>query len=338
MTNGCICSALREDLLKQLQEIANVNRFNYLLFERTGISEPLLVASTFNFRDENGNSLSDISIHDTMVTVVDAVNLIKYYNSKDFIKDRGEQFDENDNRTPVDFLVEQIEFANVILINKIDLICNQELRTVEEITRGLNARAKIIKTKHSQVYLKEVLGSQLFNFEEAKDHPLWAHEHDDLKNHSPETEEYGIRSFVYVARKPFDPIKIYNFFNEDWAEIFRPKGFFWIASRPHYVREVFQAGALARHQGIGRWWATVLKERWPQEISFKNTIDKYYNEEYVNRRQEIVISGLTDQISEKYIRSKLDACLVQDYLNVSCYDNTSKDPFPNWFTESVNQD
>ena len=338
MTNGCICCTLREDLLNQVRELAYENRFDYLLIESTGISEPLPVASTFDFRDEDGSSLSDISLLDTMVTVVDSANLIKNYSSTDFIKDRGEGLDDNDNRTLVDLLVEQIEFANVILLNKIDLVSKDELKTVEGIIRGLNAKAKIIKTKHSQIDLKEVLGSKLFNFQEAKEHPLWAQELYNLKDHVPETEEYGIKSFVYNARQPFEPAKIYNFFNEEWPGILRSKGFFWIASRPDYVGEVSQAGAFVRHQGIGRWWMSVPKERWPTELHFRNTINKYWDEKYGDRRQEIVFIGLIDLMDEQNIRQKLDSCLVKDFLKSEHLYQSLKDPFPQWFKETNNKD
>ena len=209
MSNGCICCTLREDLLEQVRELAEDSRFDYLLIESTGISEPLPVATTFDFRDEKGKSLSDVSKLDTMVTVVDAANLIRNYSSTDFLRDRGESLGEQDERTLVDLLVEQIEFANVILLNKIDLISEKQLKTVKAIIRGLNAKAKIIETKLSKVDLKEVMDTNLYNLEEAQDHPLWAQELYNPEQHVPETEEYGIVSFVYRARDPFDPKKIH---------------------------------------------------------------------------------------------------------------------------------
>ena len=286
MSNGCICCTLREDLLMQVRELATEGRFDYLLIESTGISEPLPVAATFDFRDEDGNSLSDVSQLDTMVTVVDAANLIKQYSSTDFLRDQGESLGEADERTLVDLLVEQIEFANVILLNKIDLITSAELRTVKAIIRGLNARAKIIDTTQSIVPLDEVLHTNLFNIDEAQEHPLWAQELYNFKDHVPETEEYGITSFVYRAREPFDPGKIHNFFNQEWPGVVRAKGFFWIASRPEFVGEVSQAGAFVRHQGIGRWWASVPKARWPEGADFEKVMDNYWDEAFGDRRQE----------------------------------------------------
>lgn len=298
MSNGCICCTLREDLLMQVRELASEGRFDYLLIESTGISEPLPVAATFDFRDEDGNSLSDVSQLDTMVTVVDAANLIKQYSSTDFLRDQGESLGEGDERTLVDLLVEQIEFANVILLNKIDLITSAELRTVKAIIRGLNARAKIIDTTQSIVPLGEVLHTNLFNIDEAQEHPLWAQELYNFKDHVPETEEYGITSFVYRAREPFDPDKIHNFFNQEWPGVVRAKGFFWLASRPEFVGEVSQAGAFVRHQGIGRWWASVPKARWPEGADFEKVMDNYWDEAFGDRRQEIVFIGLASEMSQ----------------------------------------
>tara|TARA_X000000950_G_C13879546_1_gene646307 strand:- start:902 stop:2125 length:1224 start_codon:yes stop_codon:yes gene_type:complete len=337
MSNGCICCTLRDDLLLQVRELASQKKFDYLLIESTGISEPLPVATTFDFRDEDGNSLSDVSRLDTMVTVVDTANLIKNYSSTDFLKDQEENLGQDDERTLVDLLVEQIEFANVILLNKIDLVSKAELKTVEAIVRGLNAKAKIIKTKSSQVEIEEVIGSGLFNLEEAKEHPLWAQELYNFTNHVPETEEYGISSFVYLAREPFDPVKIHKFFNEEWPGVIRSKGFFWIASRPDFVGEVSQAGAFVRHQGIGRWWVSVPKERWPRGDDFEKVIKRHWNKDFGDRRQEIVFIGLTNQMSKKKITEKLNSCLDKNYFNTNVRSKTYLDPFPAWFQNENNK-
>ena len=331
MSNGCICCTLREDLLTQVRELASEKKFDYLLIESTGISEPLPVATTFDFRDENGNSLSDVAKLDTMVTVVDSAKLIKNYSSTDFLNDRGESLGEDDRRTIVDLLVEQIEFANVILLNKIDLISNEELKTVEAIIRGLNTKAKIIKTKLSKVELKSILGSGLFNLEEAQEHRLWAKELYNFKDHKPETDEYGINSFVYYAREPFDPKKIHDFFNQEWPGVLRTKGFFWISSRPDFVGEVSQAGAFVRHQGIGRWWATIPEDRWPKKDTFQKSIEKYWNNEFGDRRQQIVFIGLKSEMDVKNIKEKLDNCLIKNYLSNPSFYQKYLDPFPIWF-------
>ena len=331
MSNGCICCTLREDLLMQVRELASEGRFDYLLIESTGISEPLPVAATFDFRDEEGNSLSDVSRLDTMVTVVDAANLLKNYSSTDFLREQGESLGDDDERTLVDLLVEQIEFANIILLNKVDLITDSQLKTVKAIIRGLNAKAKIVETTQSKINLDEVMNTGTFNLEEAQEHPLWAQELYNFKDHIPETEEYGITSFVYRARAPFDPDKIHAFFNQEWPGVVRAKGFFWLASRPDYVGEVSQAGAFVRHQGIGRWWDAVPKERWPDSAEFKAMLDGLWDQFYGDRRQEIVFIGLSAEMDQQAISARLDACLVDNYLFDEADFKTVNDPFPLWF-------
>lgn len=331
MSNGCICCTLREDLLEQVRQLSKEKRFDYLLIESTGISEPLPVATTFDFRDENEQSLSDVSRLDTMVTVVDAANLIKNYSSTDFLKDKGEVAGEADERTLVDLLVEQIEFANVILLNKVDLVSEKELKIIRAVIRGLNAKAKIIETNHSKVAMNEVMNTNLYDLKEAQNHPLWAQELYNPDDHTPETEEYGVTSFVYRARDPFDPEKIHSFFNQEWPGVIRAKGFFWISSRPNFVGEVSQAGAFVRHQGIGKWWAAVDEEQWPDDKSFKLNINKIWAKGYGDRRQEIVFIGLKNEMNESLIKNKLDGFLIKNYsINLA---NTLKykDPFPEWF-------
>ena len=331
MSNGCICCTLREDLLEQVRQLSKEKRFDYLLIESTGISEPLPVATTFDFRDENEQSLSDVSRLDTMVTVVDAANLIKNYSSTDFLKDKGEVAGEADERTLVDLLVEQIEFANVILLNKVDLVSEKELKIIRAVIRGLNAKAKIIETNHSKVAMNDVMNTNLYDLKEAQNHPLWAQELYNPDDHTPETEEYGVTSFVYRARDPFDPEKIYSFFNQEWPGVIRAKGFFWISSRPNFVGEVSQAGAFVRHQGIGKWWAAVNEEQWPDDKSFRLNINKIWAKGYGDRRQEIVFIGLKNEMNESLIKNKLDGFLIKNYsINLA---NTLKykDPFPEWF-------
>lgn len=335
MSNGCICCTLREDLLKEVRALAEDKKFDYLLIESTGISEPLPVAATFDFRDENGASLSDVAQLDTMVTVVDAANLIRNYSSTDFIKDRGESLGEDDKRTLVDLLVEQIEFSNVIILNKTDLVTPDELSTVRSIIRSLNARAEVIETTQSKVNLKSILHTGKFNIAEAQEYPLWAEELYNFKNHVPETEEYGIRSFVYRARHPFDPQKLFAFFNQSWPGIIRSKGFFWIASRPDFVGDMSQAGAFVRHQGMGRWWASVPKERWPESDEFYKELQENWSEEYGDRRQELVFIGLKNEMDENAIRKQLDNALVEKYLEAPELWRKLEDPFPKWFQESA---
>lgn len=333
MSNGCICCTLREDLLMQVRELAQEDKFDYLLIESTGISEPLPVATTFDFRDEEGQSLSDVAELDTMVTVVDAANLVKNYSSTELLKDQGESLGDEDERTLVDLLVEQIEFANVILLNKVDLISSEQLKTVHAIIRSLNAKAKVITTQHSKVDYHEVINTGLFDLEEAQNHPLWVQELYHFKDHVPETEEYGITSFVYRAREPFDPAKIHAFFAEEWAGVVRAKGFFWLSTRPDFVGELSQAGAFVRHHGLGKWWAVVPKEDWPEGDEFDHMVRQQWDEHYGDRRQEIVFIGLKADMDQADLCKRLDACLIPDFLQSTERYSLLADPFPQWFEE-----
>lgn len=335
MSNGCICCTLREDLLVQVRELADEGKFDYLLIESTGISEPLPVATTFEFRDEDGQSLSDVADLDTMVTVVDAANFIKHYSSTDFLKDQGESLGEEDERTLVDLLVEQVEFANVIVLNKVDLVSKEELATVNSIIRGLNTKAKIIETTLSQVDIDQIMDTGLFDLEEAQENPLWAQELYNFKDHVPETEEYGIGSFVYRAREPFNPEKLHAFFNETWPGVVRAKGFFWLASRPGFVGEMSQAGAFVRHQGIGRWWAAIPKNEWPQSELFDEMMKKHWSDEYGDRRQELVFIGLINEMDEAAMRKKLDDALVKNHSDDLGEFIKGNDPFPEWFQQAA---
>lgn len=330
MTNGCICCTLRDDLLREVKNLAQAGRFDYLVIESTGISEPLPVATTFDFRDEDGESLSDVAKLDTMVTVVDGANFLQHYASRDFLKDHGESLGDEDTRTLVDLLVEQIEFANVIVLNKIDLMNPQDIDTVRAIIRGLNAKAKILETKNSRLPLEAVLSTGLFNLEDAQEHPLWAQELYTPEAHKPETEEYGIQSFVYHAKAPFDPKKIHKFFSSEWPGVVRAKGFFWLATRPDFVGELSQAGAFIRHQAIGRWWAAIPKAQWPVGPEFEDVLRRYWTKEYGDRRQEIVFIGLKGEMQETVLRAALDACLVPGYKDAPERWRNALDPFPKW--------
>lgn len=332
LSNGCICCTLRDDLLKEVRRLAAERRFDYLLIESTGIAEPLPVATTFEFRDENGQSLSDVARLDTMVTVVDAAHLLKDYSSRDFLRDRGEVAGEGDERPLVQLLVEQLEFADVIVLNKVDIASPQDLAAARAIIRSLNADARIIETSHGRVEPSDILDTNLFDFENAHRHPTWLKELNGFKHHVPETDEYGISSFVYRARRPFVPEKIHAFFNSGWPGVVRAKGFFWLASRPQWVGEVSQAGALVRHEAIGYWWAAVPKKNWPTEESLLGRIDKGWHKIWGDRRQEIVFIGTREMNPDK-IRADLDACLLaiaeNTRVDISLWRGLP-DPFPEW--------
>jgi len=329
MTNGCICCTLRDDLLKEVRALAGQNRFDYLLIESTGISEPLPVASTFQFRDENGQSLSDVARLDTMVTVVDAANLLKDYASSDFLSDRGEQAGPGDDRALVDLLVEQIEFADVVVLNKASTASAADRDAARKIVVALNPDARLVETDFGRVPTDTVLGTGLFDFDKAEQHPLWFKELNGFGDHVPETEEYGIRSFVYRARRPFDPEKLHAFINRQWPGVVRTKGFFWLATRSEFVGEISQAGALVRTGKRGLWWSAVPRGQWPDHAEWHEAMKPYLDPVWGDRRQEIVFIGC-DPMNEVRIRAELDHCLVDASSFTPGKWRDLVDPFPSW--------
>jgi G3E family GTPase len=329
MTNGCICCTLRDDLLAEVRRLAEMNRFDYLLIESSGISEPLPVATTFDFRDENGLSLSDVARLDTMVTVVDAANLLKDYASEDFLADRGETAGEGDTRTLVELLVEQIEFSDVIVLNKTGAASPDDLRAARQIVGSLNSSARIVETDFGRVELADILGTGRFDFEKASEHPLWFKELHGFRDHVPETEEYGIRSFVYRAKKPFHPARFKAFLGDTWPGVVRAKGFFWLATRPHHVGELSQAGALVRSGRLGLWWAAVPRQHWPQDPAAVEAIASTSDPVWGDRRQELVFIG-ADPMDEAALRRRLDACLVEAETFEPARWANLPDPFPLW--------
>ncbi|WP_435655240.1 zinc metallochaperone GTPase ZigA [Brucella pituitosa] len=329
MTNGCICCTLRDDLLKEVAQLASQDRFDYLLIESTGISEPLPVAATFEFRDEKGESLSDLARLDTMVTVVDAANLLKDYSSSDFLRDRGESLGDEDERTLVDLLVEQIEFADVVVLNKVSTSSAEERDLARKVIKSLNPDAKIEEVDFGQVSLDSILDTRLFDFNRAHEHPLWYKELHGFHEHVPETEEYGVHSFVYRARRPFDPARFQSFFDRSWPGVVRAKGFFWLATRPDYVGELSQAGALVRTNKRGRWWSAVPRSYWPVEPEWHQAMQPYLDAEWGDRRQEIVFIGVSPMDKANMI-AELDTCLVPEQFFMPQNWQKLVDPFPNW--------
>lgn len=329
MSNGCICCTLRDDLLDEVRRLAGEGRFDYLLIESTGISEPLPVAATFDFRDEAGVSLSDVSRLDTMVTVVDAVNLLEDFSSHDFLADRGETLGEEDERTLVHLLTDQIEFADVVILNKIADAGAERVDAARKIIRSLNADARIIETNHSDVAADEILDTGLFDFEKAHEHPMWAKELYGFADHVPETEEYGVTSYVYRARQPFVPEKILTILNGDLPGVIRAKGHFWIATRPDWVAEFSLAGALSSVQPLGTWWATVPEERRPDHESARAYMQAHWQEPWGDRRQEIVFIG--SGIDWPLLKAGLDSALVPAAAAGRLEDLPDlPDPFPVW--------
>lgn len=329
MTNGCICCTLRDDLLKEVRKLSEEGRFDYLVIESTGVSEPLPVAATFSFRDENDQCLGDVSRLDCMVTVVDAVNLLNDYSSEDFLADRGETAGDGDDRRLVSLLVEQIEFADVVIVNKVSAVSAEQLAVVKQVVASLNADAKIIEADYGHVELDSILDTGLFNDEKAELHPLWAKELYGYADHRPETEEYGVESFVYRARRPFHPAMFYRFLTgADLDTVIRAKGHFWLATRPDFLGELAIAGTQKITARMGRWWAAVPKSRWPEDGSFEEFVLTHWDPVWGDRRQELVFIGIN--MDQAKIVAALDACLLKgDSFEPESWTKLS-DPFPAW--------
>lgn len=329
MSNGCICCTLRDDLLTEVRRLAEAGRFDHLVIEGTGIAEPLPIAATFDFRDEDGHSLSDVSRLDCMVTVVDAAALPRDYASQALLRDRGEAASPEDGRTLVDLIVEQIEFADVVVLNKVDLASPRDLETARQVVVALNPSARLVEAEYGRVPLDAILDTGLFDFEKAQSHPLWFKELNGFKDHVPETEEYGIRSFVFRSRRPFDPARFHAFIREEWPGVIRAKGFFWLATRPSFVGEIAQAGPQVRTSRRGLWWAAVPPSRWPDSAEWRDSMADYLHPVWGDRRQEIVFIGI-DPMDEVAIRRRLDACLVPAEHFIPQAWSGLPDPFPVW--------
>lgn len=310
MSNGCICCTLREDLMVEVEKLAKENRFDYLLIESTGISEPIPVAQTFTFKDEdNGIDLSRFATLDTMVTVVDAFNFIKDFGGIDTVYTRSLTDDAQDQRTIVNLLTDQIEFANVIVVNKADLVSPEQLSELKAMLHKLNPDARIIESRFSKVAPKEILNTNLFDFDKASESAGWIKE---LENeHVPETDEYGIGSFVYRSKRPFHPERFWNWLSESFpANIIRSKGMFWLATRKNDAINWSQAGGSLRAEKAGVWWASMtFAERMTHEHFVLNRllIEKDWTAEFGDRHNEIVFIG--QDLEREEICSDLDECL-----------------------------
>ena len=330
MSNGCICCTLREDLLLEVNKLAKDNRFDYLVIESTGISEPLPVAETFTFADENGISLSDVASLDTMVTVVDAVNFLKDYDEAKYLKESGESLGEDDERSVADLLVDQVEFADIILISKTDLVEASDVERLKAILKTLNTHAQIIPISYGKIDIDRVINTKLFDFERAEKAPGWLKEMQG--EHVPETEEYGISSFSYTARRPFYPEKFFKFLHDtkSFGKLIRSKGYFWLSTRPEFVGQWNQAGGIASYGFAGRFWKSVPKEEWPEDEESLKVINKYWQEPFGDMRQELVFIG--QNLDKESIYRALDNCLLsdEDILKGKSYWLTFKDPFPAW--------
>ncbi|MBS0894903.1 GTP-binding protein [Tatumella sp. JGM130] len=308
MSNGCICCTLREDLLLEVKRLAEAGRFDQLVIESTGISEPLPVAETFTFADDDGISLSQIARLDTMVTVVDGVNFLRDYTAAESLQARGESLGEEDQRSVVDLLIEQIEFCDVLLLNKTDLMSGDEQARLTSILTRLNPRAKVITSAFSRVDLDDILDTGLFDFEAAANAPGWLKE---LRGeHQPETEEYGISSFVFRARRPFHPQRFYQLVQGQLNNVMRSKGYFWLASRPASAGIWSQAGGVSHYELSGRWWVNVPRQHWPEDPESVEYIMRHWTENIGDARQELVLIGM--DMDEQHLRQQLSAALVTD--------------------------
>ena len=338
MSNGCICCTLREDLLLEVNKLAKEGRFDYLVIESTGISEPLPVAETFTFADEDGVSLSDVSKLDTMVTVVDAVNFLKDYDEAKSLKDTGESLEslgEEDERSVADLLVDQIEFADVLLISKTALVEKSELDKLIAIIKTLNTSAKINPISNGKVDIENILNTGLFDFDKAEQAPGWVKEM--RGEHIPETEEYGISSFAYKARKPFYPQKFFDFLHSKnlSGKLIRSKGYFWLATRPQFAGHWSQAGGIARYGFAGMFWKAVPEEQWPLDQDSLDSIKENWEEPFGDMRQELVFIG--QGLDKEQVFKELDACLLtdEDLLQGKDHWATFNDPFPDEWRESA---
>ena len=313
MSNGCICCTLREDLMIEVEKLAKEDRFDYLLIESTGISEPIPVAQTFSFESEDGAiDLSKFSYVDTMVTVVDAFNFMKDFSSSQFLKDRDLTDIEGDERTIVNLITDQIEFANVILLNKTDLVSQSEVKNLQDIINKLNPKAQVIKTEYSRVDINEVVGTGRFDFEEAESSAGWIQE---LENeHTPETEEFGIGSFVFRSKKPFHPERFLNFIQNDFpTNVIRSKGLFWLGSRSDQALIWSSAGGSIKSDPAGVWWASMpFSERinYTAFVDNQASIESDWEPPFGDRKIELVFIG--QQLNPDIIKNQLENCLLND--------------------------
>jgi G3E family GTPase len=339
MSNGCICCTLRDDLLVEIRRLAGEQRFDAILIESTGIAEPMPIAETFTFVDDDGKSLSDVACLDTMVTVVDAFNFLRDYGSADALAERGIAASEEDDRTLVELLIEQIEFCDVLVVNKVDLVSADDLTRLQRILARINPRAVQV-SRFGVVPLEEVLDTKRFDFDAASSAPGWLasleHDHEHGHDHSGEADEFGIGNFVYRARRPFHPERLWALLHEEWKGVLRSKGFFWLATRNDIAGSLSQAGGACRHGPAGMWWAAQDRSEWPDgddELAAEIAADWHGDSNDFSvgdRRQELVMIGVG--IDPAVWSAKFDACLLTDdeyalgpqgWLQFA-------DPFPAW--------
>ena len=335
MSNGCICCTLREDLLIEVGRLAREGRFDYLLIESTGVFEPMPVAETFTFEDERGFKLSDLARLDTTVTVVDSGAFLRDLQAGEELSERALAMDESDDRNISDLLVDQVEFADVIVLNKTDRVLEVEVLQLEKLLRAMNRDAKIVRSEFGRVPLSEILNTGLFDLQRAQDAPGWLQE--VRGNHTPETEEYGIASWVYRARRPFHPRRFWDFCHQNWNGVLRAKGFFWLASRHQWSGMFSLAGGDVTLSAAGWWWSAIPRAEWPDDEKTFNDIAANFQEPYDDRRQEIVLIG--QDMNREELTLSLDACLLTDAEMRGGERSWQKlkDPFPAWSFDEIDE-
>lgn len=329
MSNGCICCTLREDLMVEVKRLADENRFDYLLIESTGISEPIPVAQTFSYVGQNnGIDLSSFSYIDTMVTVVDCFNFFRDFGSDETLLDRTLTEDDLDSRTIVNLLTDQIEFANVIVLNKADLVSENTLGVLEAAIRKLNPGAKTLRTQFGQVAPNEIMGTGAFDFEAASSSAGWVEEL--VSEHSPETEEYGISSFVFRSQRPFHPPRLHKYLNEEYPHnIIRAKGLFWMASRPDIALSFSQAGGSVRLESAGAWWSSMpedMRYQYPIYAEIRSDLLTRWHPQWEDRKNELVFIG--QDLDKAKCLAELEACLLTEEEADDWRFTRWKDEFP----------
>lgn len=330
LSNGCICCTLRGDLITEVERLARENRFDYLVIESTGISEPVPVAQTFAYIDEEtGIDLGRFSYIDTMVTVVDCFNFIRDFGSADRITDRRLAAKDTDNRTIVNLLTEQVEFADVIVLNKTDLVPGETVALLRSLLHKLNPAARIIPATYGRVALTDVLHTGLFNPEAAEAAPGWQEELERM--HIPETEAYGISSFVFSNARPFHPQRLWHYLNQEYpSSLIRAKGLFWLASRPGTALNFSQAGGSLQVTHAGAWWSSMPyaeRQRYADFRQHQHDIEGRWHKKWGDRRNELVFIG--QDIHADSISNDLERCLLQENeLHLFQPQYVWEDPFP----------
>ncbi|MCP2132565.1 GTP-binding protein [Bradyrhizobium ottawaense] len=337
LSNGCICCTLRGDLIEEVRKLCSEARFDNLIIEATGISEPLPIATAFAYRDENGRSLDDIAYIDNMVTVVDAARIAQDFWSREFLSTRQENVLPEDRRTVVELLVDQIEFADTVILNKVSSATIEQRKNAYSIIRGLNADAQVYETDFGHLDLTQIIGVNRFNQQRASLHPLWKKELERFEEHVPETEEYGIASLVYRARRPFDPQRFSEFLASSWSGVLRAKGFFWLASRPRWVGELSHCGSLVRTSGRSWWWCAVDQKVWPNDPGWRTRLESEWDPRYGDRKQELVFIGVGLDADD--LRRRLDACLTDSWPSKNLGELVDqRDCFPEWKAKTDERD